>query len=334
MLRRLIGVILLVIGLVGIAFSILAANALHDGIDTAVVTLDESLQLASEGLENVIDTLEFTQTAVTDINDLIATIETTANDLSAAIDNTQPMLSSTSAVVTQDVPESLEAFQEALPALEQAASTIDSTLRTLSRFEIDQTILGFRLQYDLGIDYNPEIPFDVAITEVGESLDGLPERLREMEPQLEATSEDLTTISADITEAATEIQSINETLTELDPLLVEHIRIATEANDSLRRVRGDLDDQAAAAKEIASILFALLAVMQVPALYLGFELVTGQRDPNQFVTKSELDSLLARRAVQAESDQLKLNETLAAADDQPEPDRVDTENRGESAADQ
>ncbi len=294
MIRRIFGITLLVVGLIGVGLSFAGVRLLYNTIDEVTAGLDEALRLTTESLDTVVETLVLAQSTVQDMNTAVNTAQTTAANLATTIDDTQPLLDELGRVATQDIPESVEAVQASLPALEQAAGTIDSTLRTLSRFEIDQSILGFRLQYDLGIDYNPDLPFDVAVIEIGTSLEDIPESLRSLEEQLTLTSENLDTISQNVNQLGEDIGVINERIAETDPLLQEYMRIFAELNDNIRLVRQQLEERAAAVKQAVTIAFVWIGLMQLPALYLGLELVTGERDPDRYVSREEFEAVLAK----------------------------------------
>ena len=53
------------------------------------------------------------------------------------------------------------------------------------------SVLG--LNYSLGVDYNPNVPFDDTVLTLGESLDGLPESLRSLQTYADETNQNLDT---------------------------------------------------------------------------------------------------------------------------------------------
>ena len=290
MFRRILGLIILLIGVAGIAVAIGGLRMSHQLLDSVGAQVDSGLQLTSESLDNVEETLLLTKDAVDDVEVSMNTIQTTTLDLAQTLEETRPLIEESTVVATEQVPESIEAVQEAIPALTDVAGTIDSTLATLSRFRIDREILGFQFNYDLGIDYDPEVPFDDAVIGIGNSLEGLPESLRALAVYLEVANDNLQTISDDIYLLSADLERLNANITELDPILDEYIRLVTELNDTLRRLRQQISEQIEIARNVATIAFIWLGLSQLVPLYFGYELLSGQRDPGRYISREEFEA--------------------------------------------
>ena len=301
MLRRLLGVVLLLMGIGGIVLAVAARSMTHQLLDSITVEVDSGLQLTSESLDNVNATLLVAKDTIEDVNLTMGTVQTMTTNLAQTMNETGPLIEQSTDVATEQVPDSIEAVQEAIPALVDVAGTIDSTLTTLSRFKIERDILGFELNYDLGIDYNPEVRFDDAVVGIGDSLEGLPESLRALSVYLNIANENLGTISTDLLALSQDMERLNEDIAQLDPILDEYIRIVTELNDSLRSIRTQINEQVETAKNVTTIAFLWLGLTQIIPLYLGFELVTGQRDPDRYVTREEFEAWQNGQGTAAES---------------------------------
>lgn len=275
--RRIFGVFMLLIGVLGIALSVAGMIVTQRLVDEMASGIDANLTLTLESMDTVRESLLLTQDTVAEINDGLDTVETTADDVAQALENTKPLLQEISDVTSEEVPDSLETVQESIPALLEVATTIDETLYLLSDFRIDQQILGIPLRWDLGVNYDPEIPFATSVEELGGSLEGLPAQLRSLQVYVDVAEENVDTIGADVTEIADSLQAVNENVAELDPLLNEYLVTVTEFSDSLRETRTTLAEQVRMAKRVLTLLLAWIGLIQVVPLYLGWELVTGRR---------------------------------------------------------
>jgi septal ring factor EnvC (AmiA/AmiB activator) len=285
MIRRIVGLIFIVVAVVGWVIAYLGTQLTNQFIDDLVLSMNNALEITSQTLTNVESTLVVAKQTVTDLGATLTTLETTANDVATSINDAQPLMDEVNTVVIQDVPTSIERLQNTLPALVEVAGVVDSTLITLSSFQIDQDILGFNLNYDLGIDYNPTVPFDQAVLELGASLEGLPETLRSLETHLETTESSMDVMSQDIDQLATDMANLNTSITEAQPVLDEFIRITTDVNGRLLIAQEQLDNQAEQVKQIFQIIFIWMAVLQLVPLYLGLEMVAGERGISQYVTE-------------------------------------------------
>ncbi len=277
--RRLLGIVMLVIGLAGVVLSIAGANAGRRLIADMGVTLDSNLQLTVQSLETINNTLVLTRGTIRQLGESLETMEATANNVGASLSDTQPMLRQIAVITSNDVAAGLETFESSLPDLIEVADTIDETLTALSRFRIDRTILGIPLRYDLGINYDPEVPFSQSVEEIGASIDGLPEQLRELEGYFEVADDNLGAISANMTEIASDLAAVNDSVDDLGPLLDEFMVTTTEFGDSTRQMRATYRQQLQTFQTIWTVVMVWLALTQVAPLYLGYELVTGRRVP-------------------------------------------------------
>jgi hypothetical protein len=274
--RRIIGLVLILIGIGGIALSIGGVIVGRDIVDQIGDNVLGNLELTSEGLTAVQDTLLLAKEALADVNDGLDTVERTAVNLSIAITDTQPLIGQISLITSEDLPNSIEAIEETMPSLIQVAGAIDGTLVTLNNFRIDENILGLRIQYDLGIDYQPDIPFDESVALIGDSLDGLPERLRSLDQSLQTSSDNLAVISEDVLQLSRDLNTINTRLTEVDPLLDEYIRIVQDTNDRARFTRLSLQAQLEMIKFAVTIAMIWFGLNQLVPIYVGSEMLAGR----------------------------------------------------------
>ncbi len=272
-----LGIILLLIGLSGIALGIVGARVSRDMLQTLSNGTKAGLDLAIDSLQTVSDSLTLARQTIADVHTSLETVQTTATDVAVSLEASQPMVADVAAIAGQDLPRSVETIQAAIPNAAQAAEAIDSTLTTLNRFKIDTTILGFPIQYDLGIDYNPDVPFGESVLAIGRSLDDMPIRLRNLQTALEDTAVNLQTISEDMRSLSTDLDGINGRLLDFDPLITDYIRIVTETDDNLRLIRGQIDQQVSSAQFVITLGMVWLAVSQLVPLYLGLDLLTDGR---------------------------------------------------------
>ena len=278
MFRRFLGMLMLLIAVGGIGLSLFGIRLGHGLIDSIAANFDQTLQLTSQSLDTVSETLLLAKSSIADVNNVMETAETTADDLAQTVNETRPLLTQISAVTSEQVPDSLETIQAAFPSLEQVAGVIDSTLVTLNGFRIDEQILGLNIQYDLGIDYEPEIPFDQSVRELGQGLEGLPESLRALQIYINVTNGNLQTVSQDIRNLADDLNVVNGRINELDPILDEYLVLITDSNDRTRELRGQINDDVQNMKNGVTLVLVWLAISQIAPLYLGWELVTNRRE--------------------------------------------------------
>lgn len=277
LIKRLIGLLMVVGGLLGLALSVGGVLYGNQGIDQLGQQLLVPLDTTNQSLQTTVDALIVAKNTVQDVNNTLETVEETAGDLAQTITDTTPLLDEVTAIVTVDVPNSLATVQETLPNVASVAGTVDDTLSTLSSFQFEQTVFGIPVGFDLGLNYDPTVRFDDSITTVAASLDGLPERLQEVEPQLTITKNNIQLMSANVDQLAADLQAINTSIANIIPVLDQYVTILTSVQDNVSTIRGQLPQYLETAKTVVLLLALWFALIQLVPLYLGYELIVGKR---------------------------------------------------------
>ncbi|MDX1664496.1 MAG: hypothetical protein R3272_11940 [Candidatus Promineifilaceae bacterium] len=266
--RRILGFVMILIGLSGIVLSIVGiiyGNALMEQIGDG---LEANLTLTIDSLDTIRESLILSKSTVASVTTGMEAVELTAADASTAIENLRPLLSQTNVIVSQEIPQSVEAFQDTMPQLVEVATSIDETLTVLSSIRI--------LGLSLGVDYQPEVPLGESVQAMGASLEGLPEDLRALEGSIEVTNENLQLISTDIELIAETLDTINTNFAQFGPLLDDYIVLVTEVRDNTSQSRQLLAEQIYFGRIVLTVLMTWLGLTQVAPLYLGWELVNGR----------------------------------------------------------
>lgn len=271
--RRLIGFVMLFVALIGILISIIGVVVGFRFVDGIGAALDETLTLAASGVSTTSDTLALTKQTVEQAEQGIDTVVVMAENLATTVDDTRPLLDDVSTVATSNVPDSLEAVENSIPALVEVAGAIDSTLQTLEAFQFSRSVLGVEFAFDLGIDYQPEQPFDESVAQIGTSLEGVPDSLRALESDLTLANENLATISGNILTISEDLATINESIGELPSLIDDYIALVEDINDLIARAQENINQQLQNVKIGIIVLFAWFGLNQIVPLFLGLDLL-------------------------------------------------------------
>jgi methyl-accepting chemotaxis protein len=276
-LKRLFGLVILLVGLSGVVLAVAGWQMLPEMVQRIHANVEATLLQTSAGLDTVEASLLLAKDTVADLDTALTTVETNMTDLGQAVSETRPFLDQVSTVASDELPETLEALETSIPDMANVAGIVDDTLTTLNRFRIDETFLGFRINYSLGVDYDPDVPFDETVLTLGESLDGLPESLRGLQTYADETNENLEAISEGLYAIAADMEMLNGRLSEIDPLLNDYLQLITETNDATRQVRAQMSSQLDRVHAAIKIAMIWLALSQLAPIFLGIELLAGKR---------------------------------------------------------
>ena len=276
--RRIFGLLLLLVAVFGIAVAVLvyqgAVQLMGELTSGAEAALDETIA----ALGSAQDGLTTTSNTIGALGDTLTTAEVAALRVSQTLSDTQPLLDEANTIVTTTVPDSLDTVQATIPQMTEVAGVIDDTLTTLSTFQYEQSILGIDINFGLGVEYEPEIPFDVSVEQVGDSLDGVPDQMRDLGVEIDVTAGNLQLVSDDLEQIAGDIGNVNDNITDL-PIALDQINSSlTTTTDQIRSIRNGLPEQLENVRRGALIFAIWLGTVQLAPLYLGFELLSGRRD--------------------------------------------------------
>ena len=125
----------------------------------------------------------------------------------------------------------------------------------------------------------PAVPFDNSLRGFQASLEGLPESMRGLETDLQTTGANLDALATDLQAASDNLAVINSRVGEVLPLIEQYLDLADQASAAIDRVDANVETQVETLRLGAIGVLIFLALSQLAPLYLGWELLTGRRDP-------------------------------------------------------
>jgi septal ring factor EnvC (AmiA/AmiB activator) len=269
MIKRLLGVIIIVTALIGLAVCVAVIVLAPPVIDRVANDLDDNLTTLNSTLDTVSETLQLAQVTSAQVVTGLQTAEASVLDTARAISQTHPLVSGTGEILTGDVANSIDAVQANIPQLAQLAGNVDRALTFLSKAQI----LGF----NLGINYNPAVPLDKSITDIGKSFNGIPAKLRSLSSQIDTANSNLDAMATNLTLIGSNLHDINASLTQYQDLFTKYRANASTAKQRLQNLQTQLHDDLQAIKTGLLVFFVWLGLTQLAPLYIGFDLLTRPR---------------------------------------------------------
>ncbi|MGH2536572.1 MAG: hypothetical protein ACRDHL_04180 [Candidatus Promineifilaceae bacterium] len=270
MFKKVIGIVLILLSGLGLIISV--AGLLLSGrfVDDFGAGTLSALETTSLTLQNTRDTLEITNTALDQAGGMVSSAADTTEGLAQVISDTQPVLETATGLATQRVPQSLDTIEAAIPNMAETAGAVDGVMRTLSAFEFSgPSILGQSFGFDLGVEYDPEIPLDETVLELGAGLDGLAEELRSLEPSLLLATDSFGALSADIDTIGGQLQTMSGTLDNFGPAVDAYIGLIDTTLTRTERTQRNLEQQLANLTLGLRLLFLWFAIYQIVPFLVG-----------------------------------------------------------------
>jgi chromosome segregation ATPase len=259
--RRTVGLILTVFAILGIVFSLVGIAAVwifRPSVTTTVGemlgTLQEALSTTEGGIGTLRGTLESTQEDLTLLQSSLENIQATA-------EITSDSLESSANLVGDDLTLTITDTQTALDSAATSAELIDDTLAFLASIPL------------LGLDYQPETPLHISLTQVSSGLEDVPEELQEIESHLNATAAGLDTFAEDLDALSENLAHFNDDLDGAEALLDRYDLILTAANNRVTSLESRLSGFSILASSFLSGVLLWLGVAQVNVLLRGQDYV-------------------------------------------------------------
>lgn len=213
-----VGVLALLASLVGMVVGLIL-------VDSVSGDLDGSVGLSESALQSVDETLDLLEGVAAEVDDGLATAADSIEGAAVGVDTAAGRLEDVADFLDGELQANIEAIHGSMPAAIQAASAIDATLRALSL---------------LGVDYDPEEPFDVSLMAVEAALADLPgqlgaqaEAIRALVPVSREFAGDAATMAESFSSLAVELATSKELIDSYRATLAQAEGVVDQTGSSL-----------------------------------------------------------------------------------------------------
>lgn len=273
--RRILGALIILIGLAGLALAIWFAVNLQPAADRLEANVASGMDFGLEALGMISETLQVTLQTVSDTSLILDAAVASSERTGETLEALRPAVQDLSDIVAFQLPDNIQAIRDTMPALEQAATAIDSTLRTLAGFQWSTTIplINYEFGFGLGIEYDPPVPLDQSITEVDQALAELPMQLTGIQASLLSTRRNLSDTAASVAEVGESLKTVGQDLDTVAGALGQYFDLLERANSQLQASRSTIRQQIRSGRTTLTIVLIWLALSQLAPLYLGLTLL-------------------------------------------------------------
>lgn len=244
------GVVGLVGSLVAVAIGLVLVDRARESI---TVTVDPVIRVVGDVMESI----DASRVIVERTTDAIESIETATRSTVRTMVSVRDVLDETADLAGGGVADSLESAVGSLPGLVSTGRVLDRTMRALSL---------------VGVDYDPEIPLDVALADLETSLAPIPDQIRDQVDLIGSVGENLDVIADDARALSAVLFESRLDMVDADRALSSALRNAESAVESLETVRADIGSYTALARALVVAAGIALTTAALAPLLLGFHL--------------------------------------------------------------
>jgi len=258
MIKRILGIVLALVGALGIALCVLGVLYVWRAADSVALVASDTLGLVSDTLDNVDRSLDVASTTLDDAVAAVEALHATTLGVGETLSSTRPTLDGMADLVESDLAQSIESTQAALDGMEEAAGVIDRTMRGLT---------------ELGIaDYDPDVPLDRAIATAGEELEPVPDGLRQMGGGLRQTGTSLQSVQVGIIEMGDHILEIGRDVDGASAVIGSQTDVVQELQEQTGELRQGVGESIRVVAWGVTLLLVWIGLSQLALIQWGVSL--------------------------------------------------------------
>ncbi|NTU78093.1 MAG: hypothetical protein HGA45_01610 [Chloroflexales bacterium] len=257
-LARWIGVTLIGTGILGLLLSLASMTFVMIAGATAEGALIRELDTFDKALAATSDGLTVADRALADTHSTLAALSATLNNATITITETQPMIGALQDLTGEGLPETIASTHQALTSAQETAQIIDGVLGSIP-------FVGSR--------YSPEVPLNVAIGQVADSLTELPTSLEEVSAGLGKASDNIGTIATNVGEVSAGIAAIAQSVSEAAVVVEQYEVVVGDLRGEVAAVRAAAPGWITMVRLGLTVLLIWLGLAQISLLFQGWELL-------------------------------------------------------------
>ncbi|OGO35878.1 MAG: hypothetical protein A2W35_06470 [Chloroflexi bacterium RBG_16_57_11] len=265
--RRIIGVLLILAAILGLVVSIGAMYLIWSAQSTITSNLQTTIDLFSQTLETTSQGLVVTQSALQSSVDLIGNLQSTVETTAKAINSTNPLMDELSGLMKDSLPNTIRATQTSLETAQQSAATIDTVLRALSGIPLIGPSIG----------YDPEVPLAEALGQVVQNLEDMPDAFIGMQENLQNTQDNLQIFESDLTVMAESVGQIQSSVAQYDKVIGGYQASLEQLIARLDGISTNLPNLVRMFAIGLTAFMVWMAIAQLGLITQGWELITESR---------------------------------------------------------
>lgn len=277
MLRRFLGVIVMVAGILGLILSVAGLVGLWmvkpmvvSYATTTIGTLNTSMRTSQEVMEVTKKALGATVDSVDALSVMLAST-------ASSVEDTTPMIDRANMLMNKNLPDTFQSAAVSLQSAEQAAIVLDSSIKSLEAFQFAMSGVPLVSSYVQrpAKPYNPDPPLAESLGAVAAELEELPAMFISMAEDMDKADDNLVTIHTSLTTMSTSVLVISQSLTDYENMIAQSQSSMEDLAPILTNIQSNLSSMVNGAILALSLFFLWLLTIQIVVFTQGWELYQG-----------------------------------------------------------
>jgi ABC-type transporter Mla subunit MlaD len=276
MLKRIIGVLLVIVAVLSLVFSLVVTYGVWSLRKPVAEAALSGLQLADSTLTTTNDALAAVDDALGNAASSVAAAQDTFQSLSQTIYATSPTLEGLAGFLGEGLPETLRSTQNTVTAAAESARIVDTVLETLAAIPF------------INFSYAPQTPLSETLGNVAGSLRTLPDGLETLGADLAGAGGTLPELARSLDEFGASMGEVDQSLASAQQIVASYQGLIGDYQAMIVTVKRLIPVLVSAVPAALTFVIFWLAVVQIAALVVGWRWARGgQTNSSMAVTFPE-----------------------------------------------
>ena len=265
-LRRLVGILLVIAAAAGIIFSLIGLVEMWRYKPVVTKTVVNNLGLCDQALSTTQDVLTIVGQVVQTTTADVASLQATTKALALAIHGANPMLDALIGLTGRDLSEAVSATQTSLASAQSSALLIDNVLAALTSIPFSPVAA-----------YKPDVPLHTALAQVSNNLNTLIPSLDTINTSLANGKTNLGVVEDELTKISETTQGISSTLDSAQTVIDQYKTVTTQLKANVETAQRGAQTWMMAITWFLSFAFGWLMIVQLGLGVQGMDMIRGRR---------------------------------------------------------
>jgi septal ring factor EnvC (AmiA/AmiB activator) len=251
---------------VGIVLTVVATVVAFAMVGRLERSIRDSLTVTAQAIDTVDRSVGVSQDTIDTLSQALDGIGQSTSTIHGSLTSSKGTLDTLQTLLDTSLPTSIEAMQQVLPTIEDAARAMDTALRELSRLPI-------------GPDYNPQVSFDQAIQQLSTAITALPADMRSLAGDVGTLRDSTAALETTVSTFETTITDLQQNLDDARAALSDYVATAAQARAIAERGKHDVGTDTWITRILTVVIGAVLVIVQGLALWIVRHLTVLEETP-------------------------------------------------------
>jgi len=268
-LKKLLGLILIIAAAAGFIFSIVGLFEIWSYQSAVTQSVTDTLGLFDQTFTTTQDGLTVVSQVVQTTSADVASLQTATQALAQTIHGTNPMLDSLGSLTKKDLPVAIDATQTSLASAQSSALLIDNVLSALTSIPLISMA-----------PYKPDVPLHTALAQVSTSLNSIKPALASINASLVDGKTNLDVLESELNKMSETTQGIGIALTSSQTIIDQYKTVTKQLKERVEAAQSATPGLITTITWILTFLLGWLLIAQFGLCAQGLEMLRSHREAN------------------------------------------------------